>query len=271
MLTSASIARAVSTLPEPQLAGWRRTNFHGREVSLSGGLSAASGALAGAVIGASALRIPSLIAGGTALIAGGYDDLLAPNAEQASDKGLAGHIRALRAGRASGGVVKVAVIGVGAILAAACMPKAGEDRRWIEVLVDSALIAGSANLLNLFDLRPGRVGKIVIAGSAMSAAFGALSGPAAAAFGASTAVLADDLAESTMLGDLGANTLGALIGVQLAAGSSRSRRVALLIVAALTLASERISFTQVIDTVPALRWLDSLGRLPLTSSTRPGT
>jgi hypothetical protein len=98
-----------------------------------------------------------------------------------------------------------------------------------------------------------------------------LSVPAASALGAATTVLADDLAEKTMLGDLGANTLGALIGVHLAGGSSTTRRVALLVIAGLTLASERISFSRVIENVPALRWLDDLGRVPTIQSIHPRT
>jgi hypothetical protein len=260
IVTSAGVAAAVKALPDPPVSGWRRTNFRGRQVSLTGGLAAAVGALAGAAAGGASLRLPSLVAGLSALVAGGYDDLVAPAAEVRSDKGLAGHLQALRAGRLSGGVVKVAVIGTGAVCAAACMPR--QPRSLGAVLLDSALIAGSANLLNLFDLRPGRVGKIVIGAGTVSAAWGSLDGPIGAAFGATTAVLTDDLGETTMLGDLGANTLGALIGVHLAAGSNATRRLAMLTIGALTLASERVSFTKVIDSVPALRRLDELGRLP---------
>jgi UDP-N-acetylmuramyl pentapeptide phosphotransferase/UDP-N-acetylglucosamine-1-phosphate transferase len=65
-----------------------------------------------------------------------------------------------------------------------------------------------------------------------------------------------------MLGDAGANALGAVLGV---AGVSRLRsRPSLLAVlatiATLTVASERVSFTAVIDATGPLRWLDQLGR-----------
>jgi hypothetical protein len=85
---------------------------------------------------------------------------------------------------------------------------------------------------------------------------------------AALSALPDDLGERTMLGDLGANTLGALIGVRLAAGSTRQRFGALVVVSALTVASERVSFSRVIDTVPALRWLDQLGRAPAVEPPR---
>jgi hypothetical protein len=66
-----------------------------------------------------------------------------------------------------------------------------------------------------------------------------------------------------MLGDCGANALGALLGLRLAAIPSRAPRAGLLAgVVALTLASEKVSFTKVIEATPGLRELDRLGRRP---------
>jgi hypothetical protein len=63
-----------------------------------------------------------------------------------------------------------------------------------------------------------------------------------------------------MLGDAGANALGAMLGVA-AAGLSRPARIVLLAgIAGLTAASEKVSFTKVIARTPALNWLDMLGR-----------
>jgi hypothetical protein len=65
-----------------------------------------------------------------------------------------------------------------------------------------------------------------------------------------------------MLGDAGANALGAMLGAS-AAGLSRPARLALLaVIAGLTASSEKVSFTRVIERTPALRWLDMLGRRP---------
>ena len=83
-LAAAGIASAVRALPEPRLAGWRRTNFRGESVSLSGGLAAGVGAVLGAALDP-ILRGPSLAAGVAALLGGGYDDLFAARVEAGAD------------------------------------------------------------------------------------------------------------------------------------------------------------------------------------------
>lgn len=68
-----------------------------------------------------------------------------------------------------------------------------------------------------------------------------------------------------MLGDTGANALGAAWGVALAGTSSRGTLLATVAaLVALTVASERVSFSQVIDRTPVLRELDGMGRRPST-------
>ena len=67
-------------------------------------------------------------------------------------------------------------------------------------------------------------------------------------------------------GTRGANSAGALIGTALAARTGlRGRLLALVVVTVLTLASEKISFTTVIESTPGLRELDALGRPPRSS------
>ena len=65
-----------------------------------------------------------------------------------------------------------------------------------------------------------------------------------------------------MLGDTGSNLVGALAGISLLTTLGDSGRwVALAIVAALTIYGEFRSISAAIETVPPLRWLDSLGRV----------
>jgi hypothetical protein len=246
----------------PAGAAWRRTNYAGRPLTLLGGPALAVSATASAVLGAPAgIRAATAVVGAVSGVVGGYDDLVGARPEQARDKGLAGHLRALRAGRISTGAVKVAGIGAAAASAAVLTRgNGGGARALVDGLLTTGLVAGTANLVNLLDLRPGRAAK---AGALAAAA--TLGGPAgglvAGPLGATLAVLPDDLAERVMLGDCGANTLGALLGLRLARVPSRSARTGLLAgIAALTLASEKVSFTKVIEATPGLRELDRLGR-----------
>ena len=80
---------------------------------------------------------------------------------------------------------------------------------------------------------------------------------------AAAALLPEDLGERAMLGDGGANALGAMLGTAAAVSLPRPARiVTLAAVVGLTAASEVVSFTQVIARTPALNWVDMLGRRP---------
>jgi UDP-N-acetylmuramyl pentapeptide phosphotransferase/UDP-N-acetylglucosamine-1-phosphate transferase len=259
----AALAGAAVLAARPAGAPWRRTNYAGRPVTLLGGPALAASATASAVLGAPAgTRAAAALVGTVAGVVGGYDDLAGARPEQVRDKGLAGHLAALRAGRVSAGAVKVAGIGAAAA-AAAVLTRRGTGRgALLDGVLTTGLVAGTANLLNLLDLRPGRAGKV----GALAAAAG-LGGPAgslvAGPLGATVATLPADLGERVMLGDAGANSLGALLGLRLASIPGRAPRAGLLAgVVALTLTSEKVSFTKVIEATPGLRALDRLGRRP---------
>jgi UDP-N-acetylmuramyl pentapeptide phosphotransferase/UDP-N-acetylglucosamine-1-phosphate transferase len=259
----AALAGAAVLAARPTGAPWRRTNYAGRPVTLLGGPALAASATASAVLGAPAgTRAAAALVGTVAGVVGGYDDLAGARPEQVRDKGLAGHLAALRAGRVSAGAVKVAGIGAAAA-AAAVLTRRGTGRgALLDGVLTTGLVAGTANLLNLLDLRPGRAGKV----GALAAAAG-LGGPAgslvAGPLGATVATLPADLGERVMLGDAGANSLGALLGLRLASIPGRAPRAGLLAgVVALTLVSEKVSFTKVIEATPGLRELDRLGRRP---------
>ncbi len=233
---------------------WLRTNFRGRRVTLRQGPALACGVCAAILLvpgPGPRVRAASALAAAGAAAFGVYDDL----AGSSRARGLRGHLGALARGRVTTGMVKMAGIGATGVAAARLL-----RRSPLDTVLDGALIAASANLLNLFDLRPGRAAKV-----ALIAAAPALASPAAPLLGpvvgASAVLLPDELAERSMLGDAGANALGAALGAAAAARATRPVRAALLAgVAALTLASERVSFSRVIDRVPALRRLDRWGR-----------
>ena len=248
---------------------WTRSNHRGEPVSLLEGPAVAAGLLAGGLVGAGGLRAAAAAtvatAGGAAF--GLVDDLAEDPADRA--KGLRGHLGALAHGRLTTGALKVLGIGATGLLAAAVAtpwsgPRAaGSTRgRLADVLLSGALVAGSANLANLLDLRPGRALKAaVLCAGPLALAGGRGAGVAGTVVGASTGALPADLAGRDMLGDGGANAVGALLGTAVVLDAPRPVRLLVLAgVVGLTLASERVSFTQVIADHPLLRELDEWGR-----------
>jgi UDP-N-acetylmuramyl pentapeptide phosphotransferase/UDP-N-acetylglucosamine-1-phosphate transferase len=259
-LAARQALRAVAAVAPPDLV--HRTNYRGRTVSLAGGPAAVAGATAAATLGAGSApaAAAALVAGLGSGAVGWYDDVVGGRPGQAA-KGFRGHLAALREGRVTAGMVKVAGVGASGLAAAALLSRAspGRPRRMLDVLLGAGVIAGTANLVNLLDLRPGRAAKATLLVGAPLAAGG--SGVAAGAVGAAAGLLPADLDEQIMLGDAGANALGALLGTALAARTGRVGRAALLAgIVALTAASEKVSFTQVIARTPVLRELDALGR-----------
>lgn len=260
-----------------------RVNFRGRTVSLRGGVGVAAGAVAasaqlGRALGAGAGMRPAaaaVAATGAAGAAGLIDDLDAGAHDgDTPAKGLKGHLSALARGRVTTGAVKIAVIGSGALVAgvllarhrAAAAPLRRPAATALDAVVSAVTIASWADVHNLLDLRPGRALKAAALLTAplladrrrAAAASRAL---AAGCLGAAAAALPGDLMEETMLGDTGANALGALAGTALAAHPARPVRVAAAAAGTgLVLASERVSFTRVIARTPALAALDAVGR-----------
>ena len=274
--------RFLTRFPPGGQKAWARVNHRGEPVTLLEGPAAATGAVlvALALSGLSRSRFPApcrvertvasrsflalAAAGGGAVAFGALDDLKGSGKR----RGLRGHLGALAHGEVTTGAVKLAGIGATGVAGALLLRRPGESV--LDGAVNAGLIAGAANLLNLFDLRPGRAIKVAalsagMIGAASAAAGGGGRGIAAVAVpaGAALAVLPEDLGERAMLGDAGANALGAMLGASAARLPRPARIVLLAGMAGLTAASEKISFTKVIERTPALRWLDMLGRRPV--------
>ncbi|GAA2709830.1 hypothetical protein [Actinoplanes palleronii] len=266
--TGALVARAVLgwVRRDPNAGDLRRTNFHGRTVTLAGGPALAAGATLGAAAGAPTGRLAAaaVTAGAVSGAVGLYDDIVGNRPEQKTAKGFAGHLGALRDGRVTSGLVKIGGVGAAGLVASALIGsrRTGRFGRGADVLLGAGVIAGTANLLNLLDLRPGRAIKAgLLLGAPLAVGRGA--SMTAGTLGASAALLPADLNEEIMLGDSGANALGALLGVAFTARTGTlGRLTALAALAALTAASEKVSFTKVIQDTPWLRRLDELGRRP---------
>jgi UDP-N-acetylmuramyl pentapeptide phosphotransferase/UDP-N-acetylglucosamine-1-phosphate transferase len=192
------------------------------------------------------------------------DDLAAVG----SDRGFRGHLGALRRGRVTTGLLKlVGGAGVAVVLVATPGFKSGRT-----LIVDAMLIALAANLGNLLDRAPGRTVKfalvayVPIAVVVGSAPIGIAIAPV---LGAAFGLLGDDLRERLMLGDTGANVIGAVLGLAVVLGSRDSVRLTvMLVLLAANVAAELVSFSRVIAAVPPLRWFDEWGRRAVDRRTR---
>ena len=280
---------------------WERTNFHGVTVSLRGGVAMAGAAVASAAVASALSDQPRAALGGLVASLGGglagYIDDVDQGAHDGGKvaKGLKGHLGALAHGQVTTGVIKIAGIGASALAASALVGSKATSvsGKAADLVLNTVLIAGTANLANLLDLRPGRALKATVlvatplsyfscaaAKTPASGASGAASATPAAPASASGAsaqrllasglnaaaitALVEDLQETTMLGDTGANAAGALLGTSLAANDSWKLRLGTALgVVGLILASEKVSFSKVIAANPALNWLDQLWRRPL--------
>ena len=190
---------------------------------------------------------------------GFLDDSLGRGEAVATPRGWRGHWAALRSGSLSTGAIKA--IGALALAAYVVSGRGLEDWRY---LADVLLLILATNLFNLLDLRPGRAEKglaLLGAGLCLGAwtiapleLLGIFVGPVAVGAWLT-------LGERAMLGDTGSNLIGAIAGVWLLTTlGADARLLALGAVLALTIYGEIRSISATIDSVPPLRWLDSLGR-----------
>lgn len=266
-------ARLVWMATGPSLAvpALARPNFRGRTVITAAGLvlpltvvlveAGRAVARSTGVEPAAGITLPRMLVmvavAGFALL-GVVDDL----GGSGEHRGFRGHLGALWRGRPTTGLIKL--VGGAALAIVIVGPLAGDASR--RLLADAALVALCANLANLLDRAPGRTIKATVAVFAVvAAATGgdrALMG-VAVVVGAGLGLLLDDLHEHIMLGDAGANALGAALGLGLVlATAPTTRTMALVVVAGLNLVGEVVSFSRVIEAVPPLRALDRAGRRP---------
>ncbi|MFL5816702.1 MAG: hypothetical protein ACJ76L_03785 [Conexibacter sp.] len=256
-----------------QAEGFTRENYRGVRLPFPGGIAiVAAGVLAVGFYSGFVwiVRLDPLDWGfqtdltyplGVALL-GLIDDLLA-----GASRGWRGHGRALLGGQFSTGALKA----VGS-LALALYVFQGIPGGVGDYLLAVALLVLTTNLFNLLDLRPGRSAKaFLLLGVLLSAiawdgrypddfpdiplwAVGPLAAPI-------LVVGFYDLRERTMLGDVGANLIGAVAGVWLIyAFDTTGQLIALAIVLALTVYGEFRSLNTLIERTPLLRQIDSIGR-----------
>jgi UDP-GlcNAc:undecaprenyl-phosphate/decaprenyl-phosphate GlcNAc-1-phosphate transferase len=193
------------------------------------------------------------------------DDTLGADADSEREdgrpiqRGWRGHGAAVLRGELSTGALKAA----GSLgLALFTMSYLGlSDGRW---LLAVAVLVLATNAFNLLDLRPGRATKVFVV-LAAALGIGAADVRPLWSLGlfAAPALVAGfyDLRERAMLGDTGANLLGALAGLWLVLVLSETAQlVALAVLLAVTLYGELWSISELVERIPGLRELDSWGR-----------
>jgi len=283
--------------------GRRMMNYRGREVYpglgvvwlVWAGCAIVCGSTAALVSETSVLPVLTLL-GPLALVAfalGLVDDAYG----NSDDRGFRGHFRALVHGRMTTGMLKLVGIGAAALVVALVQSEIalwGAAKGTLAyvggVLVAAVAIALTTNLVNLTDLRPGRALKVysllvvvgvllvpsamVLAGSFEDSGIAARALEslllAIALLGPVIAVWRYDLGERAMLGDAGANAMGAVAGALVVLGLPWWGLVAYaLVLLGLNAVSECVSFSSVIERTPVLRWIDRVGRLPEDAQAEP--
>jgi UDP-GlcNAc:undecaprenyl-phosphate/decaprenyl-phosphate GlcNAc-1-phosphate transferase len=276
--------------------GLFRENFRGKRLPTGVGFAIGAAALAGGVAARIVLRrqLPALgmsappavqqasvvsafVTSGFLAFAAGWVGLRDDMSPDKAAKGLRGHLAELRAGRLTSGAWK-AIFGGSSGAAVALLlylhQSAGgvHNRPWWMIPADALVLALSMNAFNLLDLRPGRALKVwlPLTAALWAAAFSFappgerltyLQPQLIAGWAVALALFPFDLRERLMIGDSGTMAMGALVGWSIIATMGTwIRLLALVLLVALHIATERISLSTLIDGSSALRWLDRLGR-----------
>ncbi len=210
-----------------------------------------------------AAALPFLLTGFAFL--GLWDDLM-----NDTTSGFKGHFGAGKRGRLTGGLLKVVVALQVSFLFAGALPFTPWRR-----LAALPLILLSANGINLFDRRPGRALKLFFTGALLIIFLAGRCAGAAAELllplvVPALALAPMDLEASGMLGDCGANLLGAALGACAVLYLPLPAQGALLLFwAALHLFCEYYSLSRVIEGNTLLRRLDYLGCRRARKALRP--
>jgi UDP-GlcNAc:undecaprenyl-phosphate/decaprenyl-phosphate GlcNAc-1-phosphate transferase len=257
-------------------AGHTRPNYRDRQLPFPFGVLTLAAALLALIplllvqrLGATQVLPPELLSVAVyalgVLALGLLDDMLGQGDERGSDgarppqRGWRGHGAATLRGELSTGALKAAgSLGL-ALLAMSYMGLS--NGRW---LLAAAVLVLATNVFNLLDLRPGRATKaFVLLGVGLAIGSADLHPLWEIGLFAAPALVAGvyDLRERVMLGDTGANLLGALAGLWLVLTlSGTGQIVALALLAVITLYGELRSISTLLERTPGLRRLDSWGR-----------
>ncbi len=202
-------------------------------------------------------RVPQIMAVTSVLLGsslfGLWDDLLADPVS-----GFKGHLGALLKGEVTAGLLKMITAGAVGFIFAVALPCPLKGK-----ILAVLLIALSANGLNLLDRRPGRALKAFFAGACSLIL---MAGPAKALWlllpllTVALAVAPLDFSARAMLGDCGANLLGAALGIAAVYYLPFAAQLAITFFwLAAHIYAEISSISLLIERHPLLKYLDGLG------------
>lgn len=187
-------------------------------------------------------------------LAGALDDLIGNR----DVSGLKGHFKSLFKGELTTGGFKALFGGFVGLVVSVCISK-----DIVDIIVNTLVIALSTNLMNLFDLRPGRAIKayLVIIIPIFFTLTGYIKILPLLILPNVLAYFNTDLKARAMMGDTGSNVLGISIGVLMAFGYDIKVRVGWLVFLVLMhLITEKFSLTKIIEKNRVLKFIDNLGR-----------
>jgi len=248
-----------------QDAGAVRQNYLGKEIPVSAGISFPMVTLAAYLVYGCFdqydLGFHVFLIGIMAISFLGFiDDMLGKR----DITGFKGHFKALFKGRLTTGGLKALGGGVIAFYLALTNPTVISSISAGEVILDTLLIALFTNMLNLFDLRPGRAIKgflffgVIIVIIALGKIDWMLITPL---LGAVLYYFWIDLKAGAMMGDAGSNVLGLSLGYLCIISLGIIPRILILLgLVAIHIYTEKFSLSQTIERVRWLRFLDELGR-----------
>jgi UDP-GlcNAc:undecaprenyl-phosphate GlcNAc-1-phosphate transferase len=252
-------------------AGFHKLNYQGEQIPVFGGLVFISllpfitGI--GLLVGAASYTNVKVFLFLTVIFGMGFMGFLDDQLGNHAVKGFRGHLTALIKNKelTTGGFKLL----FGAVIAMVFSIGSAElvQGAWFiwPLLLNFFLITLSANTINLFDLRPGRAGKIYILGFIVILIFSKQFEDSLGLFLPILAImlvyLPYDLHAKVMMGDLGSNMLGASLGMMMAwMFSDLGKIIAVAFMIIIQLAAEKYSFTEIIERYRWLKTLDQLGR-----------
>lgn len=186
---------------------------------------------------------------------GFIDDMIG----QRDTLGFRGHFGALFKGKMTTGGLKA--LGGGAI---SFFISILITSNLLEILINTLLIALATNMMNLFDLRPGRAIKVfftliiaIILATKMKIDYLLI----APLLGAVLYYFIKDMKAKVMMGDAGSNVLGFALGfIAVISLTLSGKLIALFLLIIIHILTEKYSISETIEKIPLLRKLDQMGR-----------